>query len=88
MKKLFLDFLKEHKAHDAYVQNAWNDHHARFEAFENEKGYKREGISDRIPAEHWLAAAFDWANTPEGDQYWVTLNVLWLDILKRKGGTL
>lgn len=35
-----------------------------------------------------LSCAFDWKDTPEGHEYWKTIDILWERFLKRKGKPL
>lgn len=66
MKKKFIEFLKKNNAHETYVQNAINDHHAL-----------ADQIIQRHEPKNWLKAAFDWVSTPQGQDYWDKLNKQW-----------
>ena len=80
MKKTFIEFLQLNGAYEAYKENAWNDHHARFEEKNNQGDIY--GISIRQPAEKWVSCAFDWEQTPQGHDYWLRINQLWIHSLK------
>lgn len=71
-KRLFYDFLQKHNALEAYKQ-----------AFKTSIG--KDGIRgcEYVP----LGASFVWARTPEGHEYWRSLDLKWCryyDFMKKK----
>lgn len=70
MKQKFIEFLKAHNAHESFAQNALNDHHALV-----------EDIMQRNRVEVWVSAGFDWGKTPQGQDYWMNLDIEWRNLI-------
>ena len=61
-KRLFYDFLQKHNALEAYKQ-----------AFKASIGRHDVRCYEYVP----LGASFVWARTPEGHEYWRSLDIQW-----------
>ena len=61
-KRLFYDFLQKHNALEAYKRT-----------FKTSIGRSDARVYEYIP----LGASFIWARTPEGHEYWQTLDTKW-----------
>jgi hypothetical protein len=71
-KRLFYDFLQKHNALEAYKR-----------AFKVSIGRSDVRVYEYIP----LGASFVWARTPEGHEYWKSLDEKWCrhyDSMKKK----
>ena len=62
MKKIFISFLKEHRAYSAYMRNSEKSRISIFEVVEPFK---------------YLCGAFVWEDTKEGFNYWFALDKEW-----------
>lgn len=62
MKRLFLNWLKKT---------------SRFKAFFNHAGCYYKYLLNRIDYKSYVASAFPWINTPEGDYYWRKCHFEW-----------
>ena len=68
MKKIFKDFLKSHKAYSSYIiQLACNDNRPKtFDEFVN-----------TINHNELVTMAFVWDFSPQGDDFWHEIALLW-----------
>lgn len=73
-KRIFFNWLQKHNALEGYRHNrhVFMQTYSRLRGVINISGYSAMSM----PAA--LAASFDWAETPEGGQYWSKLDDKWV----------
>jgi hypothetical protein len=67
MKEQFIELLKKNKAYTAFISNL---------PLENKINY----FNYRIPGDY-LAGAFIWRRTKQGEKYWREIDNKWFDIV-------
>lgn len=72
LKKRFIQFLHENKAYDSFMNGLKN---AR--GILGEVAFEEIQIECRIAPQRYVLHAFVWIETPEGHQFWSTLNKKW-----------
>ena len=66
MKESFIGFLKEHDAYERFVKNLEGC------------GYNSlDDLCTKEPPCCWVSIAFIWDQTPEGRDYWDSLDAIW-----------
>ena len=86
MKKMFLDFLREHDAVTAYFTNFYSKNNTgRRDLFVSFGfGCSIGGFLISAPPEKYIQGAFFWGDTTEGYAYWLILHERWLTKLPLK----
>ena len=71
MEETFINFLKILKAYDEFINNL----EVQEEFSSLEQLFNNSNVYD------WINDAFWWDKTPEGYEYWESLDNFWYDIL-------
>lgn len=75
MKEIFIQFLKDNNAYDAFVKNGLLDHGSTIDSII--KNWTNN-------PEKWISTAFYWLNTDEGHDYWYRIEQAWKIILNKE----
>ncbi len=70
LPKILVDFLSKENALDKFIDN-----------FENEENVIFYDYAANTYSRHIISIAFNWNNTPEGNKFWLNINLKWHSLL-------
>lgn len=77
----FLQFLDKENVLSLFIirctEQQQHDH--------NERNYLWNGLNFDLKDPDWLDRAFAWEGTPEGYEFWISVQEYWIDYIAAKG---
>lgn len=82
-RKKFFRFLKEEGVYQLYIDNLYEQHPIWDNEFW-EKMWENEVLSEENKCIDGIDYAFCWANTRQGNDFWLKLNNKWIKLIRMK----